>query len=91
MKTKNILLLIITVIAILTVTGCANQPYPSANNPPGFFTGIYHGFITLFGFVGSIFADIRIYSFPNSGVMYDLGYLIGLSAFVKWVLKYKKV
>jgi hypothetical protein len=26
--------------------------------------------------------DIRMYSFPNSGVMYDFGYLIGASIFL---------
>jgi len=40
--------------------------------------GIVHGFLILFSFVGSIFMDIRMYAFPNSGVMYDFGYLIGL-------------
>lgn len=60
------------------VAGCATQPTSGAFDPPGFFIGILHGFIMLFSFVASIFLDVRMYAFPNSGVMYDFGYLIGL-------------
>ena len=31
---------------------------------------------------GSLFTDVRIYSFPNSGGWYDFGYLIGASLFL---------
>ena len=43
--------------------------------------GLLHGFIALFSFVASWFTDVRIYAVPNSGVWYDLGYLLGVSAF----------
>ena len=39
-------------------------------------------FGTLFSFIGSLFTDARIYAFPNSGVWYDFGYLIGASLFL---------
>lgn len=78
MKTKKPLLWVFTIVAVISIVSCAGQPSPTAFNPPGFFGGIFHGFIILFSFVGSIFSDIRIYAFPNSGVMYDFGYLIGL-------------
>lgn len=78
MKTKKVLLWTLVIIGVLTIASCANQPNPTAYNPPGFFTGIFHGFIILFSFIGSIFIDVRIYAFPNSGIMYDFGYLIGL-------------
>jgi hypothetical protein len=41
-----------------------------------------HGFTICFSFVGSIFMDVRIYAFPNSGFFYDLGYLIGAALFL---------
>jgi hypothetical protein len=66
------------VLGVIAIASCANQPEPSAYDPPGFFMGIFHGFIILFSFIGSIFMDVRMYTFPNSGVMYDFGYLIGL-------------
>jgi len=35
----------------------------------------------LFSFIASIFLDVRIYAFPNSGFYYDLGYLLGAGCF----------
>lgn len=70
------------ILSALLLSSCASQPEPAAYDPPGFFMGLVHGFIILFSFIGSIFMDIRIYSFPNSGVMYDLGFLIGAAMFL---------
>jgi hypothetical protein len=60
-----------------------HQPRPECYDPPGFFSGLFHGFIILilFSLLGSIFMDIRIYAFPNSGFFYDLGFLIGAAGF----------
>jgi hypothetical protein len=49
---------------------------PSA---PGFWLGLWHGFIAPTSLVGSVFTEHRIYALPNSGVLYDLGFLLGLS------------
>ena len=67
---------------VFVITSCAHQPSPEAYDPPGFFSGLLHGFLILFSFIGSIFTDVRIYSFPNSGGWYDFGYLIGASMFL---------
>lgn len=64
------------------LSACATQPVPSAPNPPGFFSGFLHGFTIPFSLIGSLFTDYRIYSFPNSGWWYDLGYFLGASAFL---------
>ncbi len=69
-------------VAALVAASCAHQPVPDAYNPPGFFMGLLHGFIILFSFVGSLFTDVRIYAFPNSGGWYDFGYLIGAGIFL---------
>jgi hypothetical protein len=66
---------------LLAASGCASQPPSDAPGAPGFFMGLLHGFIALFSFVASWFTDVRIYAVPNSGVWYDLGYLLGVSAF----------
>ncbi|MGH8565046.1 MAG: hypothetical protein ACREXW_13550 [Gammaproteobacteria bacterium] len=71
----------VTAMALLIVS-CATQPEPGAYDPPGFFSGVFHGFLILFSFIGSLFTDIRIYAFPNSGVWYDFGYLLGASMFL---------
>ncbi|MFC1655281.1 hypothetical protein ACFL3C_00240 [Patescibacteria group bacterium] len=70
--TVTLLLLI-----ILTLSGCASQPTIS-DYGPGFFVGLWHGIISPFALIGSIFMDIRIYEFPNSGFWYDLGFIIGI-------------
>ena len=62
---------------------CAHQPQPPASDGlPGFWSGLLHGFLILFSFIGSLFADVRIYGFPNSGSWYDFGYLLGAAAFL---------
>ena len=75
-------LLVFSVICVFAMIGCASQPTPSAFDPPEFFMGMVHGFFILFSLIGSIFTDIRIYAFPNSGVFYDVGYVIGASMFL---------
>jgi hypothetical protein len=67
---------------VLGCMSCAHQPPPESYDPPGFPSGLFHGFTILFSLIGSIFIDIRIYSFPNSGFFYDLGFLIGVAGFV---------
>ena len=70
------------VAMVLVVGGCATQPKPTAYDPPGFFSGLLHGFLIFFSFLGSLFWDYRIYAFPNSGGWYDFGYLIGAALFL---------
>ena len=84
--------LIGTLLVILLMTACANQPPPSEETwdgslslpqqkAMGFVVGLFQiGFVAPFAFIGSLFADVRIYAFPNAGRWYDLGFLLGLSA-----------
>ncbi|WP_208993731.1 hypothetical protein [Alcanivorax sediminis] len=70
--------------AAALIAGCAKQPEASAYmyDPPGFFMGLFHGFAILFSMIGSFFMDIRIYSFPNSGLGYDIGFFLGAAMFL---------
>lgn len=68
--------------AMLGVASCAYQPPPPQADVPGFFSGLLHGFFILFSFIGSLFSDIRVYAFPNTGGWYDFGFLLGASAFL---------
>ena len=65
----------------LMLSSCATQPHPAAYEPPGFLLGLLHGFISLFSLIGSIFWDIRVYAFPNSGGWYDFGFVLGAAMF----------
>ena len=83
--TKRFWFLAATVL-LLVIAGCAHQPPARlaslVSHPPGFFHGFLHGFLILFSFIGSLFTDIRIYSFPNAGGWYDLGFLLGAASFL---------
>ena len=69
------------ILLLLALWGCAYQPQPSSfGDAPGLFTGLAHGLFAPVALIAGIFTHIRIYAFPNSGWWYDLGFLIGLSA-----------
>ncbi len=72
---------LVVVLLNLGLSGCAHQPSGAVSpSAPGFLLGLWHGFIAPISLVGSFFADHRMYAFPNSGVLYDLGFLLGISA-----------
>ncbi len=81
-RAKNIFMFSIAIGMTVLLASCANQPTPTAYDTPGFFMGIVHGLLILLSFIGSIFMDIRMYAFPNSGVMYDFGFLFGAVIFL---------
>jgi hypothetical protein len=47
--------------------------------PIGFLSGLFHGFIIIISFIGSLFFDdITIYAIYNNGGWYNFGYIIGV-------------
>jgi hypothetical protein len=75
-------LLLPALLLLLVVAGCAHQPPAVLPGEPGFFSGLLHGFLILVSLVGSLFTDVRVYAFPNSGFFYDLGFFIGATSFL---------
>jgi hypothetical protein len=72
---------VLAVVVLVAMAACAHQPaLPRFGDVPGFFGGIWHGLIAPLAFVASIFTDVRMYAFPNSGVWYDFGFLLGIGA-----------
>ena len=70
---------LLAVLVLFLVSGCAMQPPPSPLGA-GFLVGLLHGLIAPFAFVGSLLLDdVRVYAFPNAGVWYDAGFLLGLT------------
>jgi len=66
--------------ACLLLAACATQSAavvkPAA---PGFLLGIWHGFIFPVAFILSLFMkDVAVYAVPNDGILYNLGYFIGI-------------
>ena len=76
MKRTLILATLVLALAACTATQAPTAVQPTA---PGFWLGIWHGFIFPVTFVVSLFSDqISIYAVPNSGTLYDAGYFIGI-------------
>jgi hypothetical protein len=69
------------VLALLMVS-CADQEVITecvVNEPYGFWSGLWHGMITPFSFIGSLFSDnIAVYAINNTGGWYDFGFLLGV-------------
>lgn len=82
MRKRNTFLTIAVVVAAVTLVGCAHQTAWATGAKPGFFKGLLHGFLIFFSLVASIFTDVRIYAYPNTGIWYDVGYFLGASAFL---------
>jgi hypothetical protein len=70
-------------VAMLLVASCAHQPPAPGSDLPGFFLGLLHGYISLFSLIASLFTDVRIYAYPNSGGWYDFGFILGVMAFYR--------
>jgi hypothetical protein len=72
----------IAVLAILFLSSCAAGNVKFDVDPAGFFMGLWHGFISLFTFIISIFCDdVTIYEVNNTGWSYNLGFILGISIF----------
>ena len=74
----------ITFLLIFTLAACAPGPNPQmpteSGQSAGFWLGLWHGFITPFTFIISLFnRNINIYEVTNNGGWYNFGYVLGLS------------
>ena len=70
--------------AAALLSACAATQAPTAVAPaaPGFWLGLWHGFIFPIAWIVSLFTDkVAIYAVPNSGGWYDFGYFLGIVVF----------
>ena len=76
-------LCLLAVIAVL-VTGCeAGTARFSADQPAGFWAGLWHGAISVVTLIIHVFNDgVRVYEVNNTGGWYDFGFLLGAICFV---------
>lgn len=70
----------VALAAAALLTACAHQAASGvAPGAPGFWLGLWHGFIFPVAWVISLFApDVAVYAVPNNGGWYDFGYFIGV-------------
>lgn len=68
----------------LLLAGCAAAANPGAggSDAPGFWLGLWQGFIAPIAFLVSLFNhNVGIYEVHNNGAWYDCGYIVGLTVF----------
>ncbi len=76
------LLFVVACLLALSLSACAYQPEPLGTNLPGFWSGLIHGFLIALSLIESLFTHVRIYAWPNSGRLYDFGFVLGATAFL---------
>ena len=83
MKKTNILIFI-ALLGLMFISSCAHSPnvtvtIPNDTHVYGFWGGTWHGVISGFSFIGSLFDDsIKVYAINNNGHWYDFGFVGGL-------------
>ncbi|MTI46529.1 hypothetical protein [Sporosalibacterium faouarense] len=80
MKKRIVMVLLISVLAGILLTGCipGDDSY-SANDPANFLSGVWHGWIAPISLIISLFNhDIQIYEPINTGWWYDFGFYIAI-------------
>ena len=70
-------------LLLLLLSACASQidaGVSQSATTPGFWWGLWHGFIFPWSFIGSLFnPDIAVYAVPNRGGWYDFGFFLGIT------------
>ncbi len=84
----QVFLFISLVLMMFLFTSCAagpnNMKYAKTQNGEvaGFLPGLWHGFISLFTFVISLFSKkVNIYEIHNNGGWYNFGFILGIMIF----------
>ncbi|NQU32604.1 MAG: hypothetical protein HQ521_05160 [Bacteroidetes bacterium] len=71
----------IGLIALL-LTSCAPGNQEFVQQAAGFWMGLWHGFISFFTFIISLFNEnVGIYEVNNNGGWYNFGFILGVSIF----------
>lgn len=89
---KRIKIILYLLILCFLIVGCADVS-PNAidcvnESSYGFFGGLWHGLISIFSFIGSLFMDdVAVYAYNNNGALYDFGFLLGAGAFASRATK----
>ncbi len=75
---------VLAIVLVFLLAGCAAGPNPAVGtadatgDPAGFLYGLWHGFISPFTFIISLFEDgVSIYEVHNNGNWYDFGFVLG--------------
>ena len=77
---KNLKIIAFIGLFTLILSGCTFAGDSSAltEGTPGFLMGIWHGIIAPYTLIVRFFLEIKMYDIPNSGLGYDIGFLLGI-------------
>lgn len=79
LKTQNWIFIL---LILLSFTSCAPGNEEFTQQAAGFWMGLWHGFISFFTFIISLFNDnVGIYEVNNNGGWYNFGFILGVSIF----------
>jgi len=78
---------VVVPLLLLAACGFVGTEPISSWDPPGFFSGVWHGLLAPWTLILRLFLEIKMYAVPNTGWFYDLGFLIGIvfSIPVGWI------
>lgn len=71
----------VALLPALALAACAAHQSAAGVAPgaPGFWLGVWHGFIFPVAWIVSVFVpDVAVYAVPNNGGWYDFGYFVGI-------------
>ncbi len=77
---KTFVLIVLLVLAMLFIGSCVSgDGSRSSNDPAGFFSGIWHGWVAPFSLIWGFFnRHVRVYESNNVGWWYDFGFYIAV-------------
>ena len=80
MVITKVIFVMIIIILLVTLSACApGTGANTAENPAGFFSGVWHGWIAPISLIWGIFnKSIRVYEPYNTGWFYDFGFYIAI-------------
>lgn len=77
---KNKIAIVLSLLLLLLISGCANSNAYITQDGAGFFAGLWDGFTCWIAFIMNIFgSNVNIYEVKNNGNWYNLGFLVGSS------------
>ena len=73
------LAIILTAALLLSACAATQQAAVVEATAPGFWLGVWHGFIFPVAFLVSLFMpEVALYAVPNNGGWYDFGFFVGI-------------
>ncbi|MDA3940817.1 MAG: hypothetical protein PF693_16155 [Spirochaetia bacterium] len=77
---NKLLKIALIILIIFLLAGCLpGDGKAGMDNPSGFFSGIWHGWVAPLSLIVGIFKDeIRVYETANTGWWYDLGFYMAI-------------